>query len=51
MPPVQEAAVTPLRVAERTYDCCEAERVRGWMGGTVLLTTVHQECCPVWSSR
>ncbi|MFE1521818.1 hypothetical protein ACFW9I_34280 [[Kitasatospora] papulosa] len=33
---------------ERKYDCCEVQSVRGWLIGTVLVTTVHTEHCPVW---
>ncbi|WP_329156470.1 hypothetical protein OIU91_43300 (plasmid) [Streptomyces sp. NBC_01456] len=43
--------MTPVQVWERDYDCCAVERVRGWLGETVLVTTVHQEQCPVWSRR
>ncbi|GLW19883.1 hypothetical protein Stsp01_66260 [Streptomyces sp. NBRC 13847] len=50
-PPVREPAVTPVRVWERTYGCCAVERVRGWLGETVIVTVVHQEQCPVWSRR
>ncbi|GLW18594.1 hypothetical protein Stsp01_53370 [Streptomyces sp. NBRC 13847] len=50
-PAVQKSAVTPARVRQRAYDCCGVERVRGWLGGTVVVTTVHQEHCPVWSRR
>lgn len=36
---------------EREYGCCAVQRVRGWLGGTVVVTTVHALGCPVWSAR
>ncbi|MFC9915374.1 hypothetical protein [Streptomyces sp. NPDC127197] len=38
-----------VRALERTYDCCAVEQVRGWLGGTALITTIHAEQCPAWS--
>ncbi|WP_432171150.1 hypothetical protein [Streptomyces sp. 1222.5] len=38
-------------VPERVYDCCAVERVRGWLGGTAVITVVHRADCPVWSAR
>ncbi|MCT6782262.1 hypothetical protein LXH09_37200 [Streptomyces sp. CS7] len=42
------AAPVPVR---RVFDCCAVKQVRGWAGSTVLVTTVHEPQCPVWSAR
>ncbi|WP_435279940.1 hypothetical protein [Streptomyces sp. 1222.5] len=47
----QEQPADPGPVPEREYDCCVVERVRGWLGGTAVVTAVHQADCPVWSPR
>jgi len=47
----EERAPDRVRAWEREYDCCVVERVWGWLGGTVVVTTVHRAECPVWSAR
>ncbi len=47
----QEQLADPAPVPEREYDCCAVQRVRGWLGGTAVVTVVHRAGCPVWSAR
>ncbi|MFJ9112598.1 ISAs1 family transposase [Streptomyces sp. NPDC102283] len=48
--PVKQASAAPVP-AQRVFDCCAVKKVRGWAGSTVIITTIHEQQCPIWAAR